>query len=211
VRVVGMALTGLLMACSGDDETAIPAPTCDGLTTSPFGMVEVTEWPAGTIEAADALLAVPGRYATVDSCSPGVEVFVKVQSPTERESIDLVTEPYADGPCGCTSDSSYSADSEYAMVGLMAGSSFFVENGFEAGAVGSTVNTDLVLFGEGSPLVVRACGSAVIEPFRGSAYDSIEVAMRVLNGQVYEGNYTLVNDEESVSCELTAWTLVAVE
>ena len=201
----------LMLACSGDDAGTVPAPQCDTLETTPLGNVAVDEWPEGTLDAHATLQAFPGRYSTIDDCT-GTEVFVKILVPDiVREDIDLVTSPYTQGPCGCTTDLSYSADSEYDMVGIVGGSSVFVENGVEAGAENATVFTDLALFTPGSPLSVRACGSRLIEPYKNSEYDEIQVSMRILNGGVYDGSYTLLNDSESLTCNLTSWALIAVE
>ena len=137
--------------------------------------------------------------------------YVKILTPVNRESIDLITAPYADGPCGCTEDPDLSADSEYPLVGRMAGSSLFIENGVEAGAQNQTVLSELTLFAETAPLLTRACGSIALEPIVGSDFDTLEVVVRVRDAGLYEGHYALISDSETLSCDLTDWALVAVE
>lgn len=207
-----LPLAMLAFGCSGSDDVApIPAPTCSGLETTLLANVPVDSWPVGTIDATDRLQNMAGRYQALDSCKGG-PTFVKISAtPGSRESIPLVTSPYDDGPCGCTEDTAYDADSEYPLVGVYEGASMFIEDGVEAGAQGSTVFIDSTLFGEGAPLSIRGCGSLKIEPYRGSTYDDIAVVFRYLSSGALSGTYTLTNAEETAVCELTDWVLIAVE
>lgn len=211
-----------LAACGGGNaDPSTVAPLCDDLETEVLGMVSVEAWPAGTPDALDLVENIDGRYAVDDSCQPGVPTYVKILvnhgSALIREQVELVTTPYSESPCGCTTDASYGPDSDLTMVAFVDTATFFIEDPwFVATSTGPganvTVDTPLTVFGESS-LVARSCASYEIDPFQSDLYDSLDLVFRVESAGQFTATYTLVplGDGEPMSCQMTAFTRDAVE
>jgi hypothetical protein len=214
VRTPVIASFLLLGACSGGgDPTTPPAPACDDLQTAALGTISVEEWPAGTNDSLSIVERIDGRYKVADSCQPGVQSYVKLLlangAEMNREAVQLVTQPYSESPCGCTTDDAYGPDSDYTLVGVHDPSTFFLEDPWfvdtTTGADANvTVDIPLVIFGESS-LVARSCSSYNIEPFQSGVYDSLDLVFRIEAGGVFSATYSLVtvDGEAGESCEIT--------
>lgn len=220
----GLLILGLVaMGCSGDDGTlpSTVAPTCEGLTTDGYGLVSVENWPAGTDASITAFEFIEGRYEVADSCQPGVPTFVKIVlkggSSFNRQEVQLVTAPYTDAPCGCTTDPALGADTDHAMVGLyegttpQSGASFFIESPWFITAVTGpgaqiTAYTPYVLFDPASGLNARSCTTYDIDPYQSATYTDMELFVRLEAGNQLSATYILNSDSDSLQCELTGWT-----
>ncbi len=217
-----MGLTLLAAACSGGDDGGVPpAPACDDLQTEALGQVSVESWPAGTGASLDIVENIDARYGASDSCQPGVATYVKLLvnngTPMNREAVQLVTSDYSESPCGCTNDPSFGPDTDYTMVGIHQGATFFLEDPWfldvttGAGA-NVTAEIPLVIFGESS-LVARSCTTYNIDPFQSANYDSLDLVFRIEGSGQFSATYSLltVDGEAGESCELTGWVRDAVE
>jgi len=223
-RAVGVLLSAsTLAACSGGDSgsTVAPAPTCDGLTTEPYGMVSVESWPPGTDASLTSFESVEGRFQVVDSCQPGVPVFTKLTwkggNDFVRESeVELVTSPYADAPCGCVDDPLLGPDTDNDMVGVFeppaptSGATFFLENPwFITAQTGPgaqvTAYTPYTFFDPASGLVARSCVTYDIDPYQSAEYTELDLFVRLEPNNVLSATYILYTDDSSQQCELTDW------
>ena len=207
-----LLLLSALAGCGGDDSAPPPAePQCDDLVTTRLGEVPYNEWPPDAETAHATLASMPARYVANDSCKDGGPTVIKVTGSVAWEDLPLVSTPYSESGCGCTEDAAYGSDSDYDHIAQVDGATVFVEDGFEAGAQGTTVFTDTALFGSSAPFLVRTCGTLQVEPYRGSAYRELQVVFRIDQGGVRTGSYTLINDDETVECLLSDFVVDAVE
>ena len=205
-----LPLAAAWTGCGSDPEpTEVPPPVCDDLATEEVGNVPYNAWPDGSSTAHATMNTMAARYLVSDSCKPGGQTVVKVTGEIPWESLPLVTSPYSEAGCGCAQDAAFSADSDYDHVAQYEGATVFIEDGSDPGAENITVFTETALFGGDAPFLVRSCGGLALEPYRGSTYTQLDVVFRIDAGGVRSGTYTLSNDEETVDCELTAWTVEA--
>jgi len=200
-------------ACDGEGgPIEVPPPQCNDLSTTLVGDIPYNQWPAGADTAHATMNVMAARYVASDSCKEGGITTVKVTGEVPWESLPLVTTPFSEVGCGCQEDAAaYSADSEYDHLGQYDGGTVFVEDGYEPGAQSVTVFTGTALFGSSAPFLVRSCGGVQLEPYRGSAYTSLDVVFRIDQAGQRSGSYILANEDETVECVLTNWVIEAVE
>lgn len=182
--------------------------TCDDLVTAPLPTVPSTDWPEGLAEAITSYQEFGGRYEVSNTCGDGIAVKI---TPPLFETLEVVTEPYnTTQECGCTVDPDFPDDAQLDMLATMSGFEVFIESWTDPGIAGQTVVGSGALYAEGTGMLLRACGTEDIDPYLQSAYDQLDVVIRIDESGSLVGllRLTPVDPEAPVEiCDLSNFNL----
>ncbi len=196
-----------LTACGGTDTPTDPVDLdpCDEMTTAPLPSVPSDEWPAGLSDAIVNFRDVAGTWRT-DQCGDDDDwVQLKITVPPEEE-IQIITggvDPAA--PCGCTSDPDYGSDYEMDPIATVP-VEVYVSDYTDPAINVKTFTLDLVFYGEGQPLDLRACAQDPIDPALGTPWSDATVLFRIDGVGALSGTLAVSNtDRDFEACHLGNW------